>query len=121
MPAKDSSLRVVYKINSATSITPGSEPTFSSDPGASGGQELRVLAHQPPFLSRSNFVSQEKRSDLQKYDLRLGGKRAQWSIPFELSPKTFQDLFASLFRTTWASAVSKSNSDFTSLAFSSGI
>lgn len=111
------SMQLVYKAHSSSAITPGTEPTFSSDPGASSATILRRTRSTLAF-TRSTFQSQEYRSDMQVNDYRLGGKRVTGSISGELSPLTYQDFCAAAMRASWTPAVAKSESDFTSLTIS---
>lgn len=115
MPASNVAMRLSYKAHSSAVITPGVEPTFSSDPGATGGQQLRRVSSSLN-LKKSTFKSAEVRTDQQIYDFRHGGKHVEGEIAGELSPKTYQDFMAALLRGSWSASISKSNSDFTSMA-----
>jgi hypothetical protein len=48
-------------------------------------------------------------------DMRLGGYTVPFSLSGELSPLTYQDFVAAVFGGTWAAAVSKTESVFTSM------
>jgi hypothetical protein len=112
--------RVVYKAHSITAMTAGTEAVLASDPAATGGQELRRVTSSLN-LSRSSFASQEVAAHRQVNDMRLGGKSVSGNITGELSPKTYQDFMAAVTRGAWASAVSKSNTDFTSMTIATGV
>lgn len=107
--------RIAYKVHSSGIITPGVEPVFASDPGASGGQILRRVS-STLALSKDTYQSNEIRGDRQIVDFRHGVKRVQGNISGELSPLTYADFFEAAFRGTWAAAVTASQSDFTSVS-----
>lgn len=107
--------RVSYKFYADPTITPGSEPAASSDPGASGAQVLRRVSSSLS-LSKDTYQSNEIRSDRQIGDFRHGVKRVQGNVAGELSPQTYADFFEAALRGTWAAAVTASMSDFTSVA-----
>lgn len=113
--AEGVSARIAYKAHTTGVITPGSEPVLASDPGASGGQILRRVSSSLS-LSKDTYQSNEVRSDRQIVDFRHGVKRVQGNISGELSPLTYGDFFQAAARGTWAAAVSKGNSEFTSCA-----
>jgi hypothetical protein len=113
--AEGVSARIAYKPHSTGVITPGVEPTLSSDPGASGGQILRRVA-STLSLSKDTYQSNEIRSDRQVADFRHGVRRAQGNISGELSALTYADFFEAACRGTWAAAISKSNTELTSAA-----
>lgn len=114
--------RLAYKSYTSAAISSGSPRDVSSDPGSSGGQILRFLpGNGIGGLQKSNFRSQENRGDQQIYDFRHGSRTAPINIQGELSPKTYQDLMAGVLRSSWASATSKTESDFTSMTISSGV
>lgn len=107
--------RVVYKFYTDPTITPGSQPTSSSDPGASSAQTLRRVSCGLS-LEKDTYQSAEIRADRQVGDFRHGQKRVTGSVSGELSPLTYEQLFESAMRGTWAAAVTASESDFTSVA-----
>lgn len=113
--AEGVSARVAYKVHSTGVITPGVEPTFSVDPGASGGQILRRVS-STLALSKDTYQSNEVRGDRQIVDFRHGVKRVQGNISGELSPLTYADFFEAAFRGAWSAAVTASQSDFISVA-----
>ena len=108
------SMQLAYKAHTTGVITAGSEPTASSNPGASGAQSLR-RTRSTLALERSSFQSQEFRADRQISDYRLGGRRVTGSISGELSPSTYGDFFQAASRGTWAVGISKSQTEFTSM------
>jgi hypothetical protein len=109
--------RVVYKAHTTAVITPGAPPAQASDPANTGGQILRYVSCNAN-LARSNYRSREKRTDRMVNDMRLGGYTVPFSLTGELSPKTYQDFMAAVCGGTWASAVSKTEADFTSMTIS---
>lgn len=113
--AEGVSARVAYKVHSTGVITPGVEPDFATDPGASGGQILRRVS-STLALSKDTYQSNEIRGDRQIVDFRHGVKRVQGNISGELSPLTYADFFEAAFRGTWAAAASGDETDFTSVA-----
>lgn len=113
--AEGVSARVAYKAHSTGVITPGVEPDFATDPGASGGQILRRVS-STLALSKDTYQSNEIRGDRQIVDFRHGVKRVQGNISGELSPLTYADFFEAAFRGTWAAAASGDETDFTSVA-----
>jgi len=114
--AEGVSARIAYKAHSTGVITPGIEPDFSSDPGASGGQILRRVS-STLALSKDTYQSNEIRGDRQILDFRHGVKRVQGNISGELSPLTYGDFFEAACRGTWAVSIAADESDFTSVAF----
>lgn len=106
--------RVSRKYYTSAAITPGSEPTPASDPGASGAQILRRVSSSLT-LTKDTYQSNEIRSDRQIADFRHGVKRVTGGISGELSPLTYEAEFEAVLRGTWAAAVAKSNTDFTSV------
>lgn len=113
--AEGVSARIAYKVHSTGVITPGVEPDFATDPGASGGQILRRVS-STLALSKDTYQSNEIRGDRQIVDFRHGVKRVQGNISGELSPLTYADFFEAAFRGTWAAAVTGDETDFTSVA-----
>ncbi|MDX3971168.1 MAG: phage tail tube protein [Bradyrhizobium sp.] len=107
--------RIAFKQHSSGVITPGVEPDFATDPGASGGQILRRVS-STLALSKDTYQSNEIRGDRQIVDFRHGVKRVQGNISGELSPLTYADFFEAAFRGTWEAAVTASQSDFTSVS-----
>ena len=60
--AEGVSARVSRKYYASAAITPGSEPTLSSDPGATGAQILRRVSSSLT-LTKDTYQSNEIRSD----------------------------------------------------------
>lgn len=56
---------------------------------------------------KESFQSNEIRPDQQVYDMRHGMRKAEGSVEGELSLLTWDDWFAGLLRSTWATGVSK--------------
>lgn len=114
--AENISERLSVKPHSSGAITAGSEPTLSSNPGASGGQILRFVDHNLS-LTKDTYGSTEKRTDRQISDFRHGTKRVTGTINGLLSPSTYEELFEAAFRGTWSTvAITGDQSDFTSAA-----
>lgn len=106
--------QVAYKFYTDAAITPGSQPTSSSDPGASSAQILRRVSSSLS-LQKDTYQSAEIRADRQIGDFRHGVKRVQGNVSGELSPLTYEALFESSLRGTWAAAITADQTDFTSV------
>lgn len=104
-----------YKQYASNVIIPGTPPVPSTDPGSTGGLELRRQSSSLN-LAKSSMTSSEVRPDLQIADFRHGGRRVPGDIMDEISPLTFQDYFAAGVRGTWAAGPSITQSTYTSLA-----
>lgn len=117
--AENTAARVAYKAYATGAITSNTQPTSSSDPGASGGQVLRRVSCSLD-LSKDTYQSNEIRSDKQVTDFRHGVKRVQGSITGELSPATYFDFMEAACRGTKnGSVVALTESDLTSCAMDS--
>jgi hypothetical protein len=103
---------VRYKTYASGAIADVGTP---ASPGASGGQVLRRVA-STMNLQRETYQSTEIRSDRQVADYRLGTKRVQGDISGELSPGTYWDFMVGMCRGTAASEISKTQTEFTSVA-----
>ncbi|CAB4130457.1 hypothetical protein UFOVP119_81 [uncultured Caudovirales phage] len=79
----------------------GAESTFGTA-SAAAGQLLRRVS-STLALSKDVFASNEVRPDQQVADSRHGVKRVSGAISGELSTSTWDDFFAAVLRTTWAS------------------
>jgi hypothetical protein len=108
------SARVAYKAYSTGIITSNAQAVSSSDPGASGAQILRRTGCTLS-LSKDTYASNEVRTDRQIGDFRHGVRRVQGSITGELSPGTYWDFIEAACRGTETSAISKTESDYTSV------
>lgn len=117
--AEGISARVTYKAYSTGVISSNTQPTSSSDPGASGGQILRRTSCSLN-LSKDTYQSEEIRTDRQIGDYRHGTKRVQGSINGELSPGTYWDFVEAVCRGTESAAIAKTESDYTSVAADNG-
>src|SRR3990167_7957438 len=113
MPANSVAKRLTYKAYAAGAIS-GTPPALATDPQSTGGQILRYVT-ATPNLNRSSFESQEKDTTRQMFNRRSGGHSVPMGINFELSPLTYQDLFAPILRNIWPAAVSTTNTEFTSM------
>lgn len=108
-------MRLSYKKYTDPLIYPGEQPSPIDDPGQAGAQQLRRVASTlSPVVA--TFKSNEIRVDQQMVDFRHGARKITGDIAGELSPKTYQDMFSSVVRGNWANGVSKSQTDFTSIA-----
>lgn len=108
--------RLSYKAYSTGVIASNTQPTSSSDPGASGGQIIRRVSSTLK-LAKDTYQSNEVRTDRQIADFRHGTRRVTGNIVSgEISPSTYWDFFEAVLRTTAASAVSLSQSDLTSVS-----
>lgn len=112
--AEGSSLSFRYKAYATGVISSNTQPTSTSDPGQSGGQILRRVSSSLA-LKKDTYQSNEIRTDKQIQDFRHGAKRVTGSITGELSPQTWFDFIEASMLATKASALSMSQSDFTSV------
>lgn len=83
------------------------------------GQLLRRVA-STINLAKDAFSSNEVRPDQQVYDARHGVRRVSGNIQGELSTQSYDDFIEASLRGTWASGVTASQSDFTSIVVSAG-
>src|SRR5580765_300320 len=112
--AEGTSARIAYKFYTDPTITPGVPAVSATDPGPSGGSILRRVASTLAF-TKDTYQSNEISSDKQIADFRHGVRRVAGNISGELSPLTYQELFAASLRAHWTPAVSASNTDFTTM------
>lgn len=91
------------------------ETTWGTLAGTTGGQRLRRTSSDVA-LQKDTYQSNEIRSDFQVADMRHGTRRIAGTISGELSLATYKDFLAAQFRAAWATGVSKSNTEFTSMA-----
>lgn len=108
--------RLTYKAHTSADIDPSALAVLASDPAATGGQVIPYVPGLVFDIDRPETESKERRADLMQFDTRLGRYRGNFTIPFELQCKTYQDFFAAVTRGTWAAVAQKGDSDFTSLA-----
>ncbi len=108
---------VAYKAYATGAITANTKATSSSDPAASGGQFLRRVSSSLK-LQKDTYKSNEIRQDRQITDFRHGFARVSGSISGEYSPATYFDFIEASCRGTKASAVTASQTDFTSVSAS---
>lgn len=113
--SEGSSARLAYKFYSSGAISSNTEPDTATDPGASGAQTLRRVSCSLN-MTKDKYQSNEIRTDKQISDSRHGVKRVAGAVSGELSPLTYQDFFQALLRGTLTAGVSKTESDFTSIA-----
>lgn len=106
--------RIAYKVHSGV-IAANALPVVGTDPGASGGQELRRVS-STLGLAKDTYQSAEIRTDRQVSDFRHGVRRVAGVISGELSPGTYTDLIEAVFRATRVATFTKTQSDFTSVA-----
>lgn len=108
--------RIVHKRYASPTIDPATEPTPSSDPGASGGQVLRYRSHALS-LTKEQFTPDEMRTDQQQPMAKEGTRRVPISLQGWLSCLTYEELFEEVLRGTWSvAAIADSNTEFTSVA-----
>jgi hypothetical protein len=113
--AEGVSARIAYKFYTSPVIVPGVPAVSATDPGPTGGQILRRVASTLAF-TKDTYQSNEIRSDYQIADFRHGVHRVAGNISGELSPLTYQELFAASLRTDWTAPVSLSQVQLTSMA-----
>lgn len=114
--AENVSERLVIKAHSTGTYDPTTEPVPASDPGATGGQILRYVDHNLS-LTRDAYTPDEIRIDQQQPIDKLGTRRVPAAINALLSPASHEFAIEAVLRGTWsASAVSKSNTELTSVA-----
>ncbi len=106
--------RLVYKAYSSGAITANSEPNTATDPGASGGQVLRRVSSSLNLV-KDAYQSEEIRTDRQIADFRHGLRRVEGSISGNLSPSSYFELLVAAHRDSAVSALSLSNTQFTSV------
>lgn len=87
------------------------ETTLGTLPGATGAQAMRRVSSSLG-LTKDAFTSNEVRSDMQIADVRHGSKSVRGNIEGELSLQTYDEWLAAVLRSTWATGVSASPSDF---------
>src|SRR4029077_21277865 len=112
--AEGVSARKAYKFYTSPVIVPGVPAVSATDPGPSGGQILRRVASTLAF-TKDTYQSNEIRSDYQIADFRHGVRRVAGNVSGELSPLTYQELFAASLRAHWVPAITASNTDFTGM------
>jgi hypothetical protein len=115
--AEGVSATLAYKAYSTGVITANTKATSSSDPGASGGQFLRRVTSSLK-LQKDTYKSNEIRQDRQILDYRHGFARVTGSVSGEYSPATYFDFIEASCRGTKVSAISASQTDFTSVSAS---
>jgi hypothetical protein len=96
----------------------GAEQTFGTSSNAAGQLLRRVQSTLQ--TSKDAFQSNEVRSDQQVFDARHGTRRAGGAINGELSLATYDDFVEAALRGSWTTGVSRSQSEFTSIAVSNG-
>jgi Phage tail tube protein len=106
------STRIAYKFYASGAIA---DPLVAGLPGATGGQILRRVSSDLN-LGRASFQSREVTSHRQVSDYRLGAKTVAGEISGELSPRTYFDFVEAVCRGTAAAEISRSNTEFTSVA-----
>lgn len=112
--AEGVSARIAYKFYTDPTITPGIPAVSATDPGPTGGQILRRVASTLAY-TKDTYQSNEIRSDYQIGDFRHGVHRVAGNVSGELSPLTYQELFAASLRAHWVPAITASNTDFTGM------
>lgn len=77
------------------------ETTWSTAPGTTGAQLLRRVSSDLD-LRKQTYESAEIRTDYQVADFRHGVRSVEGRISGELSPLTYESLFAAVVRKAWA-------------------
>lgn len=98
-------IRVAYK----------QETTFNTPPGASGATQFRSNPGTGLALARQEVKSNEIRADLKTTMSRMGSKDGKGTYTGDLSVGTFDPLLAAIMRSTWASVLSLTSTNFTSI------
>ena len=88
------------------------ELTYGTAPAASGAQLMR-RAQSTIDLTKETYQSAEIRPDMQVADFRHGVRRIQGSLQGELSPKTYSDIFAAVFKREFTGGASASSLSIT--------
>jgi hypothetical protein len=107
--------RLSYKAYASGAMTANALDDTSTAPGAASAQQLRRVA-STLGLRKNTYRSNEINTSRQLKDFRHGPHRVEGSISGELSPGTYFDFMEAVFRGTRTAVVSKSNTDFTSVA-----
>jgi hypothetical protein len=108
--------RVTVKAYASGAITSNALAVSDTDLVATGGQVMRRTESNLE-LKADNYVPAEIREDQQDVDNRQGSMHVEGSLKGEYSPATYTAPLEASFRSTWAAAVTASESDFTSVAF----
>lgn len=114
--AENVSERLTIKSHSVGTYDPTTEPVPATDPAATGGQVWRYVDHNLS-LTRDAYTPDEIRTDQQQPISKLGTRRVPATINALLSPASHKIPIEAVLRGTWSgSAVSKSNTELTSVA-----
>lgn len=108
---------VSYKAYATGVITANALAVPTSDPGATGAQQLRRVS-STLSLEKNTYQAQEIRSDRQIVDFRHGTQRASGRIAGELSGSTYFDFFEAVCRGTRATVAAITQATLTSIASS---
>ena len=82
------------------------ETAFGVTPAAPTMKEVRALKTFTFKVVPGTIESAEKKAHRQKVDVRLGNKKGDFSIPFQLSYGDFDELFEEVMGGTWTPAAS---------------
>ena len=113
--AEGVSAEIRYKAYTSGAMTPGTLDDYATDPANTGGQLLRRVSANLN-LRKNTTRSSEILPSRQVRSSRHTSQRVEGSITGDLSPGTYFDFIEAAHRDTKASFVSKSESDYTSLA-----
>lgn len=103
-------------------VTFAEESAFGTPPSGSGTSYRLRRTTSSLTLQKDTFQSNEVRPDQQVSSFRHGGHRVAGAIEGELSTESYDILLAALMRQDdWTAGVALDESDFTSLAVSSGV
>lgn len=93
------------------------ETTWGSIAAATGPNGTSLPRTQSTLsLNKATYESQSIRPDAQVQDFRHGVRTVGGNINGEVQPKTFSSFLGSLLRGSWAAGVSKTNTEFGTLA-----
>lgn len=115
--AEGTQCSIAYKAYAVGTMASNAQAVSATDLIATGAQQLRRVSSSLK-LAKDPYKSNEIRPDRQIFDFRHGIRRVTGSISGEWSPGTYFDFFEAALRTTKATAVTASNTDFTSAAAS---
>lgn len=108
-------VRIARKFYSSGAMVSNTQATPATDPGPSGAQVMRRVS-STLNLRKQTYESNEVNEHRQISDFRHGKRSAEGELQGELSPGTYFDDMEAVLRGTAESGISKSQTDFTSMA-----
>jgi hypothetical protein len=96
------------------------ESAWGTTPGTPSMKVLRNTGGAGIAQSRSQLLSEEMRSDRQIASMRLGTKKASLDVPIELSYGSYDDIFESVFFSTWSTDTLKTGVTLKSFSIEEG-